>query len=72
MLNGKVNAFRNQCAHQGLPLDGGMIDREACTITCPWHCFRYDATTGECLTAPQAQLERVEMKIDRGRVQVKP
>jgi len=72
MLNGKVNAFRNQCAHQGLPLDGGMIDREACTITCPWHGFRYDVTTGECLTAPQAQLERVEMKIDHGRVQVKP
>ena len=72
MMNGQVKAFRNQCAHQGLPLDGGMIDREACTITCPWHGFRYDVTTGECLTAPQAQLERIEMKIEQGRVQVKP
>lgn len=72
LLKGTVNAFRNECAHQGLPLDGGMVDAEACTITCPWHGFRYDGTTGECLTAPQAQLERVEMKIERGRVQVRP
>jgi len=71
LLNGTVQAFRNECAHQGLPLDGGMVDKEACTITCPWHGFRYDATTGECLTAPQAQLERVEMKIERDRVQVR-
>lgn len=71
MLNGAVQAFRNECAHQGLPLDGGMVDRDACTLTCPWHGFRFDASTGECLTAPQAQLERVEMKIEQGQVQVR-
>ena len=71
LIDGTVNAFRNECAHQGLPLDGGMVDPEACTITCPWHGFRFDASTGECLTAPQAQLERVELKIERGRIQVK-
>jgi nitrite reductase/ring-hydroxylating ferredoxin subunit len=71
-LNGQVNAFRNECAHQGLPLDGGMVDREACTITCPWHGFRFDGTTGECLTNPQAQLERIEMKIEQERIQVRP
>jgi nitrite reductase/ring-hydroxylating ferredoxin subunit len=71
-LNGNVNAFRNECAHQGLPLDGGMVDREACTITCPWHGFRFDGATGECLTSPQAQLERIEMKIEQDRIQVRP
>jgi nitrite reductase/ring-hydroxylating ferredoxin subunit len=71
MLNGHVSAFKNECAHQGLPLDGGMVDRDACTITCPWHGFRFDAASGECLTAPQAQLVRVEMKTENGRVQVR-
>ncbi len=71
-LNGKVNAFRNECAHQGLPLDGGMVDRDACTITCPWHGFRFDGATGECLTSPQVQLERIEMKIEQDRIQVRP
>jgi nitrite reductase/ring-hydroxylating ferredoxin subunit len=69
-LNGAVKVFRNECAHQGLPLDGGMVDREACTITCPWHGFRFDASSGECLTSPQAQLETMPMKIERDLVWV--
>ncbi len=42
----RLQAFRNACAHQGLPLDGGMVDVEARTITCPWHGFRFDCQTG--------------------------
>ena len=53
----RVQAFRNECAHQGLPIDGGRIDRESGTLTCPWHGFRFDCVTGECLTAPHVQLE---------------
>lgn len=71
-LNGTTKAFRNECAHQGLPLDGGMIDVEACTITCPWHGFRFDGVTGECLSAPQAQLEPVNMRIDDGVIWLRP
>ncbi|MCC7054843.1 MAG: NifU family protein [Gemmatimonadaceae bacterium] len=68
----QVSAFHNECAHQGLPIDGGMVDAEARTITCPWHGFRFDCTTGECLTAPQAQLEQVPLRLDGGRVLVRP
>jgi nitrite reductase/ring-hydroxylating ferredoxin subunit len=37
------------CPHQGLPLDcepdaGGVM-------TCPWHGYRFDARTGECLSS---------------------
>jgi nitrite reductase/ring-hydroxylating ferredoxin subunit/Fe-S cluster biogenesis protein NfuA len=71
-LGNRVQAFRNECAHQGLPLDGGIVDREAGTITCPWHGFRYDCLTGECLTAPQAQLEPLPVRIENGIVQVRP
>lgn len=65
-----VQAFRNECAHQGLPIDGGVIDRESRTLTCPWHGFRFDCQTGECLTAPHVQLETVPVKVDDGRVLV--
>jgi nitrite reductase/ring-hydroxylating ferredoxin subunit len=65
-----VQAFRNECAHQGLPIDGGLIDRESRTITCPWHGFRFDCATGECLTAPHVQLERLPMRIEGGVVHV--
>jgi nitrite reductase/ring-hydroxylating ferredoxin subunit len=56
----------------GLPIDGGMIDTEACTITCPWHGFRFDTVTGECISAPGAQLEPFPVRIEDGIVRVRP
>jgi nitrite reductase/ring-hydroxylating ferredoxin subunit len=67
-----IRAFRNQCAHQGLPLDGGIVDDEAGTLTCPWHGWCYDATSGECLTAVQAQLEEFPLRLVDGRVWIRP
>ncbi|QJW94960.1 NifU family protein [Frigoriglobus tundricola] len=69
---GGVRAFRNACAHQGLPLDGGMVDADAGTITCPWHGFRFDCDSGECLTAPAAQLEQFPVRVENGVVWVRP
>jgi nitrite reductase/ring-hydroxylating ferredoxin subunit len=71
-FDGRLQAFRNTCAHQGLPLDGGSIDVEARTITCPWHGFRFDCQTGECLTAPQAQLVTFPVRIKDGHAWVRP
>lgn len=68
----ELHAWWNACAHLGLPIDGGRIDREARTITCPWHGFRFDCSTGECLTAPQAQLEGVPLRVVSGRIQLRP
>lgn len=70
-LGDKVSAFFNECAHQGLPLDGGVVDVAAKTITCPWHGFRFDCQSGDCLTAPQARLDMVVVRIDAGKVWVK-
>lgn len=71
-LDAHIQAFRNECAHLGLPIDGGTIDRESRTITCPWHGFRFDCLSGECLTAPQAQLEPVPLRVEHGVVHVRP
>lgn len=71
-LDGRLSAYRNACAHQALPLDGGLLDAESGTLTCPWHGFCYDAGTGECLTAPQAQLEAFPLRVERGRIWVYP
>jgi len=65
-LDDKLMAYRNECAHQGLPIDGGMVDIQNSTITCPWHGFCYDATSGECLSAPQAQLESFPLRVQEG------
>jgi len=67
-----LRAFRNACAHQGLPLDRGMVDQEAGTITCPWHGFQFDSESGECFSAPQCQLEPFPLRIENERVCVRP
>lgn len=67
-----IHAFKNACAHQGLPLDGGLVDVESGTLSCPWHGFRFDGRSGECLTAPQAQLEPYPLRIENGTIYVRP
>lgn len=67
-----VSCFANACAHLGLALDDGEVADGI--ITCPYHGFRYDLASGECLTAPEVQLlahavrvvgERVEVRLAR-------
>jgi len=70
-FHNKLQAFRNECAHLGMPLDGGRIDPETGVLTCPWHGFRYDCSNGECLTVPEAQLEALPLRTEKGRIVVR-
>jgi nitrite reductase/ring-hydroxylating ferredoxin subunit/Fe-S cluster biogenesis protein NfuA len=68
---GRLAAYVNECAHQGLPLDNALVDATEGTITCPWHGFCYDATDGECLTMPGATLRQLPLRVDDGHVWVR-
>jgi nitrite reductase/ring-hydroxylating ferredoxin subunit/Fe-S cluster biogenesis protein NfuA len=70
-LDHRLTAYRNECAHEALPLDNAVLDVAGGTLTCPWHGFCYDATSGECLTAPGAQLEQFPLRVDKGDVWVR-
>lgn len=67
----RLSAYVNECAHEGLPLDNAIIDAGTGTLTCPWHGFCYDASSGECLSAPGAQLEQLPLRVDDGHVWVR-
>lgn len=67
----RLTAYDNACAHEGLPLDNAMLDASNGTLTCPWHGFCYDATSGECLSAPGAQLEQLPLRVDAGHVWIR-
>lgn len=67
----RLSAYRNECAHEALPLDNAVLDLGSNTLTCPWHGFCYDATSGECLSAPGAQLEQLPLRVDDGVVWVR-
>lgn len=64
-----VSCFQNACAHLGFPLHDGEIDDGV--IACPHHGFRYDLSTGECLTAPEVQLQPHAVRVIGSRVEVR-
>ena len=64
-----VSAFQNACAHLGMPLDGG--EAADGVLTCPHHGFRYLLESGECLTAPEVQLEPHAVRVIGNRVEVR-
>ena len=49
-VNDKVCAIEHICPHQGGPLAEGGI--EGNVVTCPWHGWQFDVTTGECTFNP--------------------
>lgn len=54
-------ALDGECRHmRGLLLEGKI---EGTTVTCPWHGWQYDLSTGQCLTVPWAHLRRYNCKI---------
>lgn len=65
----RVTCFQNACAHMGMPLDMGAVADGV--ITCPYHGFRYDLSSGECLTAPEVQLVPHAVRVVGSKVEVK-
>ena len=47
---GQFHALDGVCPHQGGPLGKGTLN--GTTLTCPWHGWQFDVTTGQnCLSA---------------------
>ena len=61
-LSGRIHATANACPHRGGPLGEGVLGGEV--ITCPWHAFEYEVTTGRCLTNPNLQIACYPVKLE--------
>jgi nitrite reductase/ring-hydroxylating ferredoxin subunit len=68
-VEGKFCAIDNTCVHRGGPLGEGML--EGSIVTCPWHGWKYDVTTGKCATAPGREVSAYEVKVEGAAVLVK-
>jgi len=64
-----VTCFQNACAHLGFPIHDGEIKNGV--ITCPHHGFRYYLASGECLTAPEVQLQSHAVRVIGPRIEVR-
>lgn len=65
-LGDRISAFRDACAHLGFSLEKGIIDTEGGILICPWHGMKYQALTGECISAVDKRLEAYPARVDGG------
>jgi nitrite reductase (NADH) small subunit len=54
-VDGKFYAINNTCLHRGGPLGQGELTDKI--VTCPWHGWQYDVTTGKLTMNPSAGVE---------------
>lgn len=60
-LPDRVVATAGRCPHNRGPLHQGDI--EGNTLSCPWHGYCFDLTTGACEEDPALVLERFEVQL---------
>ena len=68
-VEGKLYCIENNCAHQGGPLSEGTLIGN--TVTCPWHNWKFDVTTGESPYNPSAVVNTFAVKVEGDDVEVK-
>jgi nitrite reductase/ring-hydroxylating ferredoxin subunit len=59
-------ACANRCPHEGFPLSEGVLT-DGCVLTCNWHNWKFDLSTGETLVGGDA-LPRYPVRVQDGRV----
>lgn len=67
-VDGDFYALDNTCLHRGGPVGEG--DLEGTVVTCPWHGFQYDVTTGGNVFDPDVGLETFEVLVVDGEVRI--
>ena len=68
-VDGKIYAIDNTCKHQGGPLGEGTCDGNV--VTCPWHQWKYDVTTGVNVGNPQVKVDTFEVQVEGDEIKVK-
>lgn len=53
-INGELIAYAATCPHMLGPLQDAKIEQGQ--VTCPWHGYRFDVITGECISGQQCKL----------------
>ncbi len=60
-VDGKFYAINNTCLHRGGPLGQGVLSGKI--VTCPWHGWEYDVTTGKLAANPSVGVECYSLQI---------
>ena len=67
-VGGTFHATEDTCLHAGGPLHEGTLDGPV--VTCPWHSWTFDVSTGQCHLNPLVKLVRYAVRVRDGTVEV--
>lgn len=65
-IDNSFYAVDGKCGHAGGPLCRGEVNKEDRSISCPWHGWEYDLTSGECLFDSSLKQKTFEVKVEDG------
>ena len=68
-VDGTFHALAGRCPHRGGPLGQGFLDGPR--VSCPWHNYTFDVTTGKNVVSADLVAVRYEVKVEDGSVFVK-
>jgi nitrite reductase (NADH) small subunit len=60
-VDGKFYAINNTCLHRGGPLGQGSMSGKV--VTCPWHGWQYDVTTGKVTQNPAVGVDCYPLEV---------
>ncbi len=60
-VDGKFYAINNICIHESGPLGDGELAGKI--VTCPWHAWEYDVTTGKLVNNPAEGVESYPVEV---------
>ena len=66
--DGQIKALSNICPHFGGPV--GYHQMKEGIFTCLWHNYRFEASTGRCLTNEHLCLRSYKIKVEDGGIWV--
>lgn len=61
-VDGTFYALDNSCLHRGGPLGEGELDGPI--VTCPWHGWRWDVTSGANTNNPAVKVACFPVKVE--------
>ena len=68
-VGGRYYAIDNACPHRGGPLGEGDLD--GAVVSCPWHAWRWDVTTGTNVNNPAVTVRCYAVSEEAGSVFVR-
>jgi nitrite reductase (NADH) small subunit/3-phenylpropionate/trans-cinnamate dioxygenase ferredoxin subunit len=68
--DGVYYAIDDMCPHMGASLAAGFFEKSDCTVTCPWHAWRFDVRDGSWCDNRRLKVDIFRVRLSGDEIQV--